>query len=254
MNLKPIVSTFLLTALCLSTMQSHAFEKDFPPYPKNQFPPTCKIHTLKVTSETDRNKGNFKSVYHLPDKAGKLVLRLDMNYQKKTSGLHIRLDSASGKAYVKPTKVGGHPSNIGNVMWAYLNKDSRKDFIITLKGGDGYLSGGRQRAIFLLSHKGGYSVQPLGVYTLGQEDFYDYSTDDKCEYLHQSLVSDGKQVYWAYHILQFIDDDIVIKNQLSRYFPKWIKLTAKPNSKASSLTKKQIKMFSDQHRAQIENN
>ena len=249
-----MILKILLIATPILLTTSYAFEKDFPPYPKNQLPSTCKVHILKETSATDRTKGNFKSVYHLPDKAEKLVLRLDMNYQKKTSGMYVRLDSVSGKAYVKAMKVGGHPSNIDKVMWAYLNKDNRKDFIITLRGGDGYLSGGRQRAAFLLSNEGGYGVQQLGVYTLGQEDFYDYSTDNKCEYLHQSLVSDGKQSYWAYHILQFIDDKIVIKNQLSRYFPKWIRLTAKPNSKASSLAKKQIKMFTDKYRIQIETN
>ncbi len=237
---------------------TNAYEKDFPPYPKGQFPPTCKIHTLKVNSETDRNKGHFKSAYRLSDEAEKLVLHLDMNYQKNSSGMYVKLNSASGETYVKPVKIGGHPSNIDKVFWAYLNKDNRKDIIITMKDGDGYLSAGRQGATFLLSNENAstgysreYGVQQLAVHSLGQQDFYDYSTDKKCEYLHQALVSDGKQSYMTYNVLQFIDGKIVIKNQLSRYFPKWILLTAQPNSKASVLTKAQIKKLSYAYYLQI---
>jgi hypothetical protein len=45
--------------------------------------------------------------------------------------------------------------------------------------------------------------------------------------------------YWSYHVLQFIGTDIVVKNALSRYFPKWIKLMAKANSVAAVLSIKQ---------------
>ncbi len=254
MNIKKMISCGLSICIAFLGMAAYAFEKDFPPYPKGQFPPTCKIHTLKATSETDRNEGNFKSTYQFSDQTEKLVLHLDMNYQKGRSGMYVHLNNASGKAYVKPVKLGGHPSDIGKVIWAYLNKDNRKDLIITMKSGDGYLSGGRQSATFLLSnntgHKG-YSVQQLAVHTLEQQDFYDYSTDNKCEYLHQALVSDGKETYWVYNILQFLGGKIVIKNQLSRYFPKWIKLTPKPNSKASVLTKAQINKLTHAYQMQI---
>ena len=221
-----------------------SFEKDFPPYPNGKFPPVCKIHLLKAVSESDRNKGNFRSTYKDQDKALKLTLHLGMSYKKGSSGVYVNLNDASGKALVKSVKVGGHPNDIDRVYWAYLNKDDRKDYIVTMNGGDGYLSGGRQKATFLLSKKmpkkssksQAYSSKSIGVYSLRQQDFYDYSTDNKCEFLHQSLVNDGQNNYWVYNVLQFIDGKIVMKNGLSHFFPKWIKLTASANDKSASLT------------------
>ncbi|MCK5725541.1 MAG: hypothetical protein KAH22_01805 [Thiotrichaceae bacterium] len=253
MNSKAIV--FAIIVLCLSTISSYAFEKDFPPYAKKSFPPICKIQPLNPKSETNRNQRQFKSSYILTrSKKESLTLHLDMSYQKNNSGVFARLKNSTGKEMIKVVKVGDHPSNIKKVMSAYLNKDNRKDFMIILDAGDGYLSGGRQYVSFLLSTPKGYSVQQLEVYTLGQEDFYDYSTDNKCEYLHQSFTSEGKESYWSFNILQFIDDKIVIKNQLSRYFPKWIKQTIRPNSKASTLNKQQIEILSSRYKKQLGSN
>ena len=247
---KSNVSLFLIASL-LWLSPSHGFEKDFPPYPDNKLPPTCSINTLKASNETDRNKGSFKSTYRLIDQSESLILHVDMDYSKKHSGVYARLNNTSGKALLKPLKVGSHPSNIKSIYWAYLNKDNHKDWIIVMDGGDGYLSAGRQTVSFLLSSKNGYQQQQLSAYSVGQKDFYDYSTDSKCEYLHQTLVSDSSGSYWAYNVLQFIDGKIVIKNQLSCYFPKWIKLTVKPNSKASTLSKKQIKAFSKGYKERL---
>lgn len=236
-----LLSSLLLVLLLTPLLTPvHAFEKDFPPYPNGKFPPVCKIHPLKAASESDRNKGHFKSVYKDQDKGLKLALHLDMNYKKGTSGVYLRVNNVSGESLVSPVKVGGHPNDIAQVYWAYLNKDNHKDYIITVNGGDGYLSGGRQKATFLLSKKGkeqGYASKSLGVYSLKQQDFYDYSTDNKCEFLHQSLVHDGQNNYWVYNVLQFLDGKIVLKNELSRFFPKWIKLTAANNDQSAPLSK-----------------
>ncbi len=234
---------FFIVSLTLP-LTLFSFEKDFPPYPNGKFPPVCKIHPLKAVSESDRNKGSFKSTYKNQDKGLKLTLQLDMNYHKNSSGVHVSLKDTLGKSLVHSVKVGGHPNDIGQVYWAYLNKDDRKDYIITMSGGDGYLSGGRQKATFLLSRKvstsdpkrQAYSSKSIGVYSLRQQDFYDYSTDNKCEFLHQSLVNDGQNNYWVYNVLQFIDGNIVMKNGLSRFFPKWIKLTAAASDKSAPLT------------------
>jgi len=239
-KLQGVIAVFISVLLLAFLFKPlYAFEKDFPPYPNGKFPPVCKIHPLKAVSESDRNKGNFKSAYKDQDKSLKLTLHLDMNYQKGSSGVYVRMNNGLGKSLVIPVKVGGHPSDISQVYWAYLNKDDRKDYIITVNGGDGYLSGGRQKATFLLSKKGkkkGYVSRSLGVYSLKQQDFYDYSTDNKCEFLHQSLVHDGQNNYWVYNVLQFLDEKIVLKNGLSRYFPKWIKLTAAANDQSASLS------------------
>ncbi len=212
-----------------------AYEKDFPPYPNGQFPPHCKIHPFKPGHESDRNKGNFKSYYQIDDKGRKLLFELTMNYQKGRSGVYLGLREPAGRIYLDPFKTGVHPMQIGKAYWAYLNKDDIRDFIFTMDVGDGYLSAGRQQAIFLLSTKNGYSARSLGVYHLQPEDFYDYSRDNKCEYLHQAMLLTDGQAYWMYNVLQFIDDRIVIKNPLSRYFPKWIVVTLKPNDKAAKI-------------------
>jgi hypothetical protein len=240
-----------LVLFLLLSFNLPAYEKDFPPYSKGKFPPVCEIHLLKPTQENDKNKGDFKSSYSLADQKKKLSLSLRMNYQKGSSGMYARLQDSSGKNLIRTIKIGSHPSNIGSIYWAFLNKDNHKDFIITMDEGDGYLSSGRQQITFLLSTKSGYSTKKIGAYHLEQKDFFDFSTDHKCEYLHQSLVSDGKNNYWSYNILQFINDKIVIKNKLSRYFPKWIKLTPKANDKPARLSANQKKKLAIEYFKQV---
>lgn len=233
--LYPAIGIFILS-LVFAPLTALAFDKDFPPYPKGKFPPHCKINRLKPVTETDRHKGNFKSRYLLTDKNTRLVFDLNMNYQKGKAGMYLSVKDTAGKVYIKPLKVGWHPTNIDSVYWAYLNKDDKKDFIVNMDVGDGYLSAGRENTTFVLSTKKGYTARQIGTYHLQPEDFYDYSTDNKCEYLHQSLLNTGKKTYWAYNILQFIDGKIVVKNQLSRYFPKWIALSLDPSDKPAKLS------------------
>ncbi len=228
----------LALALCmlLSSFTANAFDKDFPPYPNGKFPLHCAIHSLKPYSESDRHKGNFKSRYLVNDKQTRLVFDLNMNYQKGKAGMYLSVKNTTGKVYIKPLKVGWHPTNIRSVYWAYLNKDNKKDYIVNMDTGDGYLSAGRENTTFILSTGKGYTARQIGSYHLQPEDFYDYSTDNKCEYLHQSLLNTGKQTYWAYNILQFIGGRIIVKNQLSRYFPKWIPLTLDPSAQPVKLS------------------
>ena len=250
-NTKITKINFLAVHLLFLLTTGYAYEKEFPPYAIGKFPPTCQINKLSPLSETDRDKGHFKSTYRLADQGAHVELHLEMSYQKHKAGVYARLNSAFGRANFKPVKVGGHPSYINSVYWGYLNKDNHKDLIVIMKSGDGYLSGGRETATFFLSTKQGYGVRQLAVYNFQPEDFYDYSTDNKCEYLHQALVSDSdRNSYWVYNVLQFIDGKIVIKNQLSRYFPKWIRLTLPPNSKRSVLSKKRMEELSKAYKLQ----
>lgn len=244
----------VVVILSLFTLSSgYSFDKDFPPYAKGKFPPHCKIHPLKPQSETDRSKAEFKSLYRLVDKGRSVNLHMDMNYQKGTSGMYARFEDSKGKAIVQPAMIGAHPSYIEKVYWAYLNKDGYKDLIIVMDNGDGYLGAGKQLVTFLLSTKQGYRTRQLTAHTLQQEDFYDYSTDNKCEFLHQAFVSDGKDFYWAYNVLQFIDGDIVLKNQLSRYFPKWITFKSEPNDQSAKLSQAQQQKLADIYQKQMGN-
>lgn len=216
-----------------------AYENDFPPYLAGKFPENCQIHALVADKESARDKGQFKSEYSLNDLGQIMTLRLDMDYAEETFGLYASLHNAQKKALMPAVVIADHPEFIDKVYWAYLNKDMRKDFIILTHSGDMGLMNGNQQAMFLLSAKEGYVSKKLAGFNIGEKDFYDYSTDNKCEYLHQSLLTTGMDNYWSYHVLQFIGTDIVVKNALSRYFPKWIKLMAKANNKAAVLSAKQ---------------
>lgn len=255
MNKTPVQTTksFLISTILILVLSSNlsAFEKNFPPYAKNKFPTVCQIHAIKPSSESNRNNSHFKSSYSLTDQKQKLLLTLNMNYQKDHSGIYLTLKNSSQEIYIKPIKIGSHPSHIERVRWAYLNKDSRKDLIISMDEGDGYLSSGRQQITFLLSTKTGYVAKKIEAYYLEQKDFYDYSSDKKCEYLHQAFITDGKNYYWSYNILQFLGGKVVIKNKLSRYFPKWIQMTSKSNHKAANLTTVQKEKLSKEYLKQV---
>lgn len=232
---------FLSVASLLSVFPffAIAYEKDFPPYLTGQFPTSCPIHAVIADQESERNKGQFKSEYTITNQGQVMTLRLDMDYAKETFGLYASLQNVQKKALMPAVTVADHPEFIDKVYWAYLNKDKHKDLIILTHSGDMGLMNGNQQAIFLLSTNKGYVSKKLAGFNIGKNDFYDYSTDNKCEYLHQSLLSEGVDNYWSYHVLQFIGTDIVVKNALSRYFPKWIKLMAKANSIAAVLSDKQ---------------
>jgi len=218
-----------------------AYEKDFPPYLVKKFPVNCQINLLVADKESARDRGQFKSEYRIKDIGKVMTLRLDMDYAKETFGLYASLQNTQKKALMPAVVVADHPEFIDKVYWAYLNKDERKDLIVLTHSGDMGLMNGNQQAMFLLSTKEGYVSKKLAGFNIGEKDFYDYSTDNKCEYLHQSLLTEGVNNYWSYHVLQFIGTDIVVKNALSRYFPKWIKLMAKANSEAVVLSPKQQK-------------
>ena len=234
---------FLGVVLLLFPFFSSAYEKDFPPYLAGKFPSNCQINLLAADKESARDQGKFKSSYHLNDLNKVMMLRLDMNYSEEAFGLYASLqevqEKIQKKALMPAVVVADHPEFIDKVYWAYLNKDKRKDLIILTHSGDMGLMNGNQQATFLLSTKEGYVSKILAGFNISGKDFYDYSTDNKCEYLHQSLLTEGMDNYWSYHVLQFIGTDIVVKNALSRYFPKWIKLMAKKNNESAVLSVKQ---------------
>lgn len=220
---------------------ARAYESDFPPYSSGKFPANCQVHTMKPVAESDRNKGDFKSKYQIKEHNALVSLHLNMDYSKQSFGLYLSLQNKDRKELMPAIKTGLHPTFINKVYWAYLNKDAVKDFIIVTNSGDAGLINGKQQAMFVLSDKGRYVAKSLASYKISPKDFYDYSSDNKCEYLHQSFITDGAKHYWVYNVLQFIGSNIVEKNALSRYFPKWITLTAKPNSKTATLEGKRKK-------------
>lgn len=222
---------------------AQAYESDFPPYSSGKFPVNCQIHTMKPVTESDRKKGSFKSKYQIKDQNTLVNLHLDMDYSKQSFGLYLSLQNKDKKELMPVIKTALHPTFINKVYWAYLNKDAVRDFIIVTNSGDAGLMNGKQQAMFVLSDKGRYVVKTLASYKVSPKDFYDFSSDNKCEYLHQSFMTDGAEHYWVYNVLQFIGSNIVEKNALSRYFPKWIKLTTKPNSKAATLEEKRKKVL-----------
>lgn len=217
---------------------SWAYEPSAPPYPKGKFPDHCSITQLKAATESPRTESNYKSKYRVNSDSQSYDLSIAMDYGEETFGLYASL--ASDKVQlIKKVQVGDYPTYIDHVYSGYLNKDEQLDFIVNIQAGDKNLTGNRQYSYFMLSKGGSYVVRKLVSYNLNQKDFYDYSQDDKCEYLHVSFVSDQKQHYWVYNVLQFIDDKIVIKNKLSRYFPKWTAFGDAVNPVTISMQEKQ---------------
>lgn len=198
-----------------------AYEPSAPPYPKGKFPENCAINQLAAKEETPRTEPGYKSKYTITRDNKIYDLAISMDYAEDTFGLYASLASDKEKL-IQKVLIGDYPTYIDHVYSGFLNKDDRLDFIVNMQAGDKNLTGNRQHSYFMLSKGDRYVVRKLVSYSLQKQDFYDYSQDDKCEYLHVSFVSDQKQHYWVYNVLQFIDDDIVSKNQLSRYFPKWI--------------------------------
>ena len=230
-----------------------AYEADFPPYPSGKFPANCQIHAMKPITESNRKKGSFKSNYQIKEQRTLVNLHLDMDYSKQSFGLYLSLQDANKKALMPAIKTAIHPLFIHKVYWAYLNKDAYKDFIVVTNSGDAALMNGNQQAMFVLSDNGRYVAKNLAGFNISPEDFYDYSSDNKCEYLHQSFISDGAKHYWVYTVLQFVGTNIVEKNALSRYFPKWIKLTSKANSAAENLSEKRKKKLWGRYLKQTKN-
>ncbi|CAA6826894.1 MAG: Unknown protein [uncultured Thiotrichaceae bacterium] len=209
------------TFIYLGGSVAFAFEPSAPPYPKGAFPDNCSINQLQPIAETSRTETDYKSQYTAKSGAKSYSLTIDMDYGEKTFGLYAGLSSGK-QELIRKVMIGDYPTYIDQVYSGFLNEDKQLDFIVNMQAGDKNLMGNRQHSYFILSKGNRYAVRKITSYALEDKDFYDYTQDDRCEYLHLSFVSDQTQHYWVYNVLQFIDDKIVIKNKLSRYFPKWV--------------------------------
>lgn len=241
MMYKQVVTTLLL---CVAMSSVIAYEPSAPPYANDKFPDNCSMNELKPIMETSRTQAGYKSSYRVKQGTKIYQLNLVMDYAEKTFGLYAGL-SVGNKQLITRVRIGDYPTYIDQVYSGFLNKDERPDFIVSMQAGDKNLVGNRQHGYFLLSTEKGYVVRKLINYALESNDFYDYTQDDKCEYLHVSFLSDQRQHFWVYNVLQFIDDEIAIKNRLSRYFPKWIEFASSVDKSAAISTQDKQRLWTD---------
>jgi len=251
--------TIILLAIVSYGSSAFAYEHQNPPYKKGRIPQSCGIHPLKSVAVA-------KNIRRFELKDGRQTLRLSLRkvIDKQAYGLFSELKAKSGKGQARLLQpyawVGLSPKYLDKVYWAYLNQDNKKDLIVNTRFASIGKLNGFQVSTFYLSTPKGYAIKQLLSYKLEPADFFDYTNDKKCEYLHLSYIygSDkadkkGKRYnYWNYNILRFIGGDIKQENRLSQYFPKWITHIGGYNDKNTKwLSKKKKQQLWQKHEQEL---
>lgn len=136
-------------------------------------------------------------------------------------------------------------------LFSFCYFDVDKNGLNDLVAGAGYngnsLGAFDHRGIIFLQVQDGVFKQ-LSYKTMfyGPEDFVDVNKDGKYEIMTMNLYQDdgvdGKtHSFWVYNLYAFDGEDLVLANELSPIFPKFIWFTHKPNDKETDKLSKEQK-------------
>jgi hypothetical protein len=142
----------------------------------------------------------------------------------------------------KPTKRLVFPNDcflsIADAYVGDLNRDSKNDFVVTIKTAATGLGDHEYDVLFALSSKSGYKVSALKSWDVVAKDFVDIEKNGHSQFILVSLIYPNyelgiKHSYWAYDLLEAHGTGLRPANYLDRKFPIWVLYTNNPNHKGS---------------------
>ena len=218
----------------------HAYVRNYGPFEKHEEPDVFPIHKAGFIESHKKNvKGQFTDRnYFVRD--GNNMMTIEIFFLNHPCCIFAQVKNQEGTVLVQPIKVSMSPHALGDVYWAYLNEDNKKDFIIQSWSGGSGLAAYICDVTFILSTNKGYEANVLTTFNPTRSDFIDLFENQKCQFIHTDLIEtkarDGNSHrFWLYNLLQFEGPKVVVANDLDDRFPKMVWYTYKANHKATKL-------------------